>query len=97
MDVDGGVWRIAALGIAATIILIGGVIRRLQAPFLVGVTVLLVHAGIQTWPLIAEIGQSIEWWLWLGIAGVAIVAVAARYERRVQNVKNTVRRISELR
>jgi|GEM_PF-3424553 hypothetical protein len=97
VDVDGGVWRIAALGIAATIILIGGVVRRLQAPFLVGVTVLLVHAGIQTWPLIAEIGESIEWWLWLGIAGVAIVAVAARYERRVQNVKNTVRRISELR
>ncbi|MFN3708428.1 SCO7613 C-terminal domain-containing membrane protein [Microcella sp.] len=97
VDVDGGVWRIAALGIAATIILIGGVIRRLQAPFLVGAIVLLVHAGIQTWPLIAAIGQSIEWWLWLGVAGVAIVAVAARYERRVQNVKNTVRRISELR
>ncbi|MGY6496646.1 MAG: SCO7613 C-terminal domain-containing membrane protein [Microcella sp.] len=97
VDVDGGLWRVAALGIAATIILIGGVVRRLKAPFLVGAVALLTHVVIQTWPLIARIGQSIEWWLWLGIAGVAIVAVAARYERRVQNVKNTVRRISELR
>lgn len=90
-------WRIVALGTVATAVVIGGVVRRLQAPFLVGGVVLLIHALAQSWPLLALVGESVEWWLWLGIAGIGVVAVAAHYERRVQNVKNTIRRISELR
>ena len=94
---DGDVVRIVSVGLVATIVLIGGVVRRLQAPFLVGGVVLITHLVIQSWPLLAEIGRAVEWWLWLGIAGVAVVAVAARYEQRLRDLRTTVGRIRDLR
>ena len=36
-------------------------------------------------------------WIWLGLAGIIVVLLAARYERRVQNVRAVARRIADLR
>lgn len=97
IESDDALWRIVALGLAAAAVFLGGLWRRLQSPFLVGGIVLLTHLLIQSWPLLQDVGQAVEWWLWLGLAGVLVVAIAARYERRVQNLKNVTRRIRDLR
>ncbi|WP_169077863.1 SCO7613 C-terminal domain-containing membrane protein [Microcella alkalica] len=94
---DPELWRVVALGIVATAAFVGGVVRRLRAPVLIGGSVLLVHLVVQSWPLLRTIGESVEWWLWLGLAGIAVVAIAARYERRLQDARALVRRIRDLR
>lgn len=94
---DNNLVRVVGVGLVATAVLIGGAIRRLRAPFLVGGAVLLTHIVIQSWPLLRLVGESVEWWLWLGIAGVAVVAVAARYEQRLRDLRATVNRIRDLR
>lgn len=90
-------WRAVVVGLAAAAVFVVGLLRRLQAPFVLGGAALLVHLFVQSWPLLEQVGRTVEWWLWLGLAGVLIVAVAARYERRLQNARDLARRISELR
>lgn len=100
LAIDGAgdpLWRAVAVGVAAASVFTAGVWRRLQAPFVIGGIALLTHLLVQSWPLLAEVGRTIEWWLWLGLAGVLIVVIAARYERRVQNVRAVARRIADLR
>lgn len=100
LSIDGAgepLWRAVALGVAAACVFIGGLWRRLQAPFVIGGTVLLIHLLVQSWPLLDLVGRSVEWWLWLGLAGVLVIAIAARFERRMQNVRDTAMRIAQLR
>lgn len=94
---DAPLWRIVALGLVATATLVIGLVLRLQAPFLLGGIVVLIHAGVQLWPWIAAAYQSTPWWLWIGAGGLILIALAARYERRVRDVKAAVLRISALR
>jgi hypothetical protein len=100
LAIDGAgepLWRAIALGVAAASVFVGGLWRQLQAPFVIGGTVLLIHLLVQSWPLLDLVGRSIEWWLWLGLAGAIIIAIAARFERRLQNVRDTATRIAQLR
>ncbi len=100
LAIDGAgepLWRAVALGLAAASAFVGALWRRIQAPFVIGGTVLLVHLLVQSWPLLDLVGRSVEWWLWLGLAGVLIIVIAARFERRLQNVRDTASRISHLR
>lgn len=90
-------WRAVALGVTAALVFVLAVRLRLQAPFVLGGTVLLIHLLVQSWPLLERVGRAVEWWLWLGLAGVLVVALAARYERRLQNVRDMAERISHLR
>ncbi len=90
-------WRIVALGVVSAGVMLGGLQQRLQAPFVLGGSVLLVHALVQSWPLLSRAAAAVDWWIWLGIVGVLVVAVAARYERRVQNLTAVARRIADLR
>uniref|UniRef100_UPI003F6F7AB0 SCO7613 C-terminal domain-containing membrane protein n=1 Tax=Microcella sp. TaxID=1913979 RepID=UPI003F6F7AB0 len=100
LAIDGAgepLWRAVALGIAAASVFVAALWRRLQAPFVIGGVVLLVHLLVQSWPLLDLVGRSVEWWLWLGLAGVLIIAIAARFERRMKNVRDAATRISQLR
>ncbi|WP_168915452.1 SCO7613 C-terminal domain-containing membrane protein [Microcella flavibacter] len=90
-------WRIVALGVVSAGVMLGGLQQRLQAPFVLGGSVLLVHALVQSWPLLSRAAAAVDWWIWLGIVGILVVAVAARYERRVQNLTAVARRIADLR
>lgn len=90
-------WRSIALGVVAAGVFVLALRLKLQAPFVIGGTVLLVHLLVQSWPLLELVGEAVEWWLWLGLAGVIVVALAARYERRLQNARNIAVRISHLR
>lgn len=100
LAIDGAgepLWRAVALGLVAAAVFGAGLRLRLQAPFVLGGAALLVHLLVQSWPLLELVGRAVQWWLWLGLAGVVIVALAARYERRLQNARDLARRISELR
>lgn len=100
LAIDGAgepLWRAVAIGVVAAIVFAVGLWLRLQAPFVLGGTALLIRLLVQSWPLLEQVGRAVEWWLWLGLAGVIVVALAARYERRLQNARDIARRISDLR
>ena len=90
-------WRVVGLGVLAIAVLVIGAVRRLQAPFLIGAAVLLVHGLAQLWPWISLAYGVVPWWLWLGIGGVLLIVLAARYEQRIQNLKAVALKISALR
>jgi hypothetical protein len=90
-------WRAVAIGVVAAAVFVIGLVRRLQAPFVLGGIALLIHLLVQSWPLLTLVGESVEWWLWLGLAGVIIIVIAARFERRMQNARDIATRISQLR
>jgi hypothetical protein len=94
---DPELWRNVALGIVAALVVLVGAMRRLQAPLLLGGGVLLVHAIVQLWPWITDLYEAVWWWLWLGIAGVLFVVLAATYERQLRLARGTIRLIAELR
>jgi hypothetical protein len=90
-------WRVVGLGLLAIAVLLLGTVRKLQAPFLIGAVVLLVHGVAQLWPWISLAYGAVPWWLWLGVGGVLLIVLAARYEQRIQNLKSVALRISSLR
>ncbi|WP_129590529.1 SCO7613 C-terminal domain-containing membrane protein [Cryobacterium aureum] len=90
-------WRIVSLGVVAVIVLVIGSTRRLQAPFVIGAVVLLIHGVAQLWPWIALAYSVIPWFLWLGGGGIVLIVLAARYEQRIANLKSVALRISALR
>jgi hypothetical protein len=90
-------WRAVAIGVVAAAVFVMGLVRRLQAPFVLGGIALLIHLLVQSWPLLTLVGESVEWWLWLGLAGIIIIVIAARFERRMQNARDLATRISQLR
>ncbi|WP_156891284.1 SCO7613 C-terminal domain-containing membrane protein [Agromyces subbeticus] len=94
---DPQVWRLVALGVVTVVVVVVGAMRRLQAPLLLGGAVLLVHAIVQLWPWITDLYEAVWWWLWLGIAGVLLVVLAATYERQLRLARGTIRSIAELR
>ena len=90
-------WRAISLGVVAAAVFVLALRLKLQAPFVIGGIVLLVHLLVQSWPLLELVGDAVEWWVWLGLAGIAVIALGARYERRLQNVRDVAVRISHLR
>jgi hypothetical protein len=94
---DNPLWRVTGLGVVSIAVLVAGLIWRLQAPFVLGCVVVVVHAVAQLWPWIAAAYNAVPWWLWLGVGGVLLIVLAARYERRIRDVKAIVMRVSALR
>ena len=90
-------WRLVGLGVVAVAVLVVGAVRRLQAPFVLGLVVALIHGFATFAPQIRAVYESQEWWLWAGLAGVLLVILAIRYENRIQNLKDAVGRIAALR
>ena len=94
---DQSLWRIVGLGVVGVSVIIVGVVRRLQAPFVIGVVVVLIH-GISTFlPQLRAAYEFVPWWLWLGIAGVILTVLAARYEQRIRNLKTVALKFAALR
>ncbi|WP_232497330.1 SCO7613 C-terminal domain-containing membrane protein [Agromyces humatus] len=94
---DPELWRIVALGIVSAVAVLVGAVLRLQAPLLLGGGVLLVHAIAQLWPVITWLYEAVWWWLWLGIAGVIFVVLAATYERQMRLARGAIGAIVALR
>jgi hypothetical protein len=94
---DRPVWRLVALGVVAVAALVIGLVLRLQAPFVIGTVIALIH-GIATFSHeIRIVYEAVPWWLWLGIGGVILIALAARYEHRIKNLKSAALKLASLR
>lgn len=71
-------WRRLLLGAAALGVVLAGARRRWQAPVLVGgvvLAVLALHELARGWDLLPR-------WIYLGVGGLALIGLAASYERR---------------
>ncbi|TXN28119.1 SCO7613 C-terminal domain-containing membrane protein [Lacisediminihabitans profunda] len=95
--VDAPLWRLVGLGVASVAVVIAGVRWRLQAPFLIGAVVALVHAIATFAPQIRLVYDSVEWWLWLAVGGVIIVVISARFEKSMRGLATLATRIRSLR
>ncbi|TFC94735.1 hypothetical protein [Cryobacterium sp. TmT3-12] len=94
---EGALWRIVVLGLVATLVIVVGLMRKLQAPFVIGAVVLLIHGVAQLWPWISRAYGAVPWWLWLGAGGILLIVLAARYEQRIANFKAIALNVSALR
>lgn len=90
-------WRIIAVGLVAVGVLLIGVLRRLQAPIVIGALTVITHGLAQLWPWISGLYESGYWWLWAGVCGVVLIVFAARYEQRVKNIRDARRALVALR
>jgi len=80
------------LGAAAVGLILLGSARRLQAPVVVGgVTIVIValHEVALVWDLLPR-------WIPLGVAGILLVSVAIRYERRRRDLSRLRERLVQL-
>ena len=94
---DSPIWRLVGLGVIGIGVLIVGLVRRLQAPFVIAAIVVTIHALATFSPQIRAIYESVEWWLWLIPGGIIVIVLAARLENRVADLRGVVRTISGLR
>ncbi|MEO6505098.1 MAG: hypothetical protein ABIW36_01170 [Terrimesophilobacter sp.] len=94
---DRPLWRLVALGVISVAVIVIGAVRGLQAPFLIGTAVVLIH-GIATFaPQFRAVYELASWWVWAGIGGVLLIVLAAQYEKRIQNFKSVAMKIGALR
>ncbi|MFG2058334.1 SCO7613 C-terminal domain-containing membrane protein [Micromonospora sp. NPDC048930] len=71
-------WRRLALGVVALGAVLAGAARRWQAPVLLGTATLVplaLHELARGWDLLPR-------WIFLGLGGLALIGLAATYERR---------------
>ncbi|MBY8873456.1 hypothetical protein K7640_16600 [Micromonospora sp. PLK6-60] len=71
-------WRRLLLGVAALAAVLGGAVRRWQAPALLGgatLALLALHELGRGWDLLPR-------WIYLAVGGLALIGLAATYERR---------------
>ena len=94
---DPPVWRLVALGVVGVAIIVASAVLRLQAPFLIAVVVVLVHAIATFAPQIRTVYESVEWWLWFVPVGIAVVVFAARFEKSLLRMRSVALRIRALR
>ena len=64
---------------------------------MIGAVVLLVHTAAQLWLWISLAYGAVPWWLGVGVGGVILIVLAARYEQRITNFKAIGANISALR
>ncbi|NEG96688.1 hypothetical protein GFD17_07975 [Bifidobacterium sp. SMB2] len=88
--------RIVVVGTMALAAIIVGAVRGLQAPLLCGTVVLAAHVLVQLWPAISAFSAG-YWWVWLALAGITLIVVAAFYERSLKAMRTLGRRIRDLR
>ncbi|GMA28214.1 SCO7613 C-terminal domain-containing membrane protein [Arenivirga flava] len=94
---DPAVWRIVTVGALAVAAIVVGATQRLQAPFLLGITVALVHAVVQLQPQLRAIAEATPVFVWPVLGGALVLALAIRFERRLQTLRRVVMRVAALR
>ncbi|MFY1624748.1 SCO7613 C-terminal domain-containing membrane protein [Micromonospora sp. WMMD735] len=75
-------WRRLLLGGAALAVVLVGAVRRWQAPVVLGggaLVLLALHELVRGWDLLPR-------WIYLAVGGLALITLAATYERRRRDV-----------
>jgi hypothetical protein len=94
---DAPVWRLVLLGAVGLLVIIVGTFLRLQAPFLIGIVVVITHALRTFAPQLRAVYELADWYIWAGIGGAIVMAIAIRYEHRLRDAKRIVHSIASLR
>ena len=95
--IDPAAARIVAVGVLAVAAIVVGAIARLQAPFLLGIAVALVHALVQLRPWLRLVAEVTPVFVWPVLGGALVLALAIRFERRLQGLRRVVLRVASLR
>lgn len=93
----GSAWRVVGLAAVATAVVVAGVRLRWQAPLVLGSAVLCAHALVQAWPALATLYEAVPRWVSIGMAGALLLALGARYERRLDDVRSVQGRVTAMR
>ncbi len=96
-SIDPVAWRIAAVGALAVAAIVLGATQRLQAPFLLGIVVALVHAVVQLQPQLRAVAEATPVFVWPVAGGAIVLTLAIRFERRLQTLRRVVLRVAALR
>ena len=84
---DHGWVRPLILGLAAAAVTLAGARSRLQAPALLGAAVVILDAGRQLAPAVAHLTADLPRWLPIAAIGLVLLALGARYEARLRNLR----------
>ena len=93
---DAGELRPFLLGVAALAVLGLGVARRLQAPLVIGATVLAVDATVQLAPYLATAYDAMPRWVTIGLVGLVLLAAGATFEQRLRDLRRMGRHVTGL-
>ena len=97
---DRPLWRAIGLAVVGITIIVIGLVRRLQAPFLVASIVTIVHVVATFSPQLRELYELNSWLVWIvvgTIGGTLLVVLAARFEKSLSTARTTLRRVADLR
>ncbi|MFD5630043.1 SCO7613 C-terminal domain-containing membrane protein [Streptomyces sp. NPDC127072] len=75
------------LGVAALAVTLTGARHRLQAPLVLGGTVLVLDALHELAPYIAQVADALPRWVLPALAGLLLLALGATYERRIRDAR----------
>ncbi|MGV8884802.1 MAG: SCO7613 C-terminal domain-containing membrane protein [Microbacteriaceae bacterium] len=97
---DRPIWRIAAIAVVAIAATVVGLLGKLQAPFIIGAVVTIVHTITTFAPQLRELYEVNSWLVWIvigTIGGTLLIVLAARFEKSLNTARSTLRRVAELR
>ena len=97
---DNPLWRIAAIAVVAIATTVIGLVQKLQAPFLIGALVTIVHAVTTLAPFVRdayEVNTVLVWIVIGSIGGTLLVVFAARFEKTILTARAGIERVRELR
>ncbi|MGW3343544.1 SCO7613 C-terminal domain-containing membrane protein [Nonomuraea rubra] len=94
---DPGLARPLLLGVAAFAATLAGAWARLQAPLILGGTVLVVTAAHEFAPALAELMGQGPRWLPIAVAGAFLLFTGATYEHRLRDLRRIRRLIVRMR
>jgi len=97
---DRPIWRAAAIAVVAIAAIILGLTRKLQAPFIVGAVITIVHVFATFSPQLRQLYSTHSWVVWIVIGtlgGTLLVVFAARFEKSLHSARETFAKVSQLR
>jgi hypothetical protein len=94
---DGPTWRAVGLLAAATAVVAVGAVRRLQAPVVLGSAVLTMHVVHLAGPAVLGVVAAAPRWVALATTGALLLAIGARFEQRLADVRTARTHLASLR
>ena len=97
LTADPAGWRVATvltLGITTVVV---GAVRRWQAPFVLGAAAVLVALAVVLSPVAVVALADVDGWVLLAVGGALVLGLGLTYERRVQDAREAVRFVGEMR
>lgn len=94
---DAAGWRVVGLLVLATGAVVAGAVRRWQAPFVTGAVAVVATLAVVLSPVAAQALAAVDGWVLLAVGGALVLGLGVTYERRVQQAREAVRFVGEMR